>query len=199
MLSSWSASVLFFPVHPLCSLRPAHCHPSVLWTDLWSLPCFSLPKTSRKAIIMDVELPKKATANEEVTVILRAATQFRECMVVSRGLGDPNLKEIFNFLITSTVRWTSHFNTAYYNLQFNESQSSYSQFSHVPLEPQEDRGSSGLTTILILQTKEPWSGEVSEGGEGRMGDEKSTVKREKREKSVRAGAGFVRVPPGYWG
>lgn len=53
---------------------------------------------------MDVELPKKATANEEVTVILRAATQFRECMVVSRGLGDPNLKEIFNFLITSTVR-----------------------------------------------------------------------------------------------
>ncbi|XP_010996522.1 prolactin-inducible protein homolog [Camelus dromedarius] len=74
---------------------------------------------TRKAIIMDVELPKKATANEEVTVILRAATQFRECMVIKSYLkSNVSIEGAFNYQYTSCL-CEDYPRTFYWDFQAN--------------------------------------------------------------------------------
>ena len=93
------------PLRILSSLCPARGNPSHLWTDLWPLLCFSIPKTSRKPIMLNLQVPLTATAGEEVTVTLDVATQLRECVVVSR----PNLRK----WIMNTVRLSSHCAIAY--------------------------------------------------------------------------------------
>ena len=93
------------PLRILSSLCPARGNPSHLWTDLWPLLCFSIPKTSRKPIMLNLQVPLTATAGEEVTVTLDVATQLRECVVVSRL----NLRK----WIMNTVRLSSHCAIAY--------------------------------------------------------------------------------------
>lgn len=66
--------------------------------------------------MMDVDMPQITKADEEVTVKMVVKTELRECMVVSRGLGEET-QEKYSSLIMSSIRLTSHLNTAYYNSQ----------------------------------------------------------------------------------
>lgn len=63
---------------------------------------------------MDVEVPQIARADEEITVKMVVKTELRECMVVSRGLGEET-QEKYSSLLMSSIRLTSRLNTAYYN------------------------------------------------------------------------------------
>lgn len=63
---------------------------------------------------MDVDMPQIARADEEITVRMVVKTELRECMVVSRASGEET-QEKYSSLIMSSIRLTSHLNTAHYN------------------------------------------------------------------------------------
>lgn len=65
-------------------------------------------------MIMDMDVPQITRADEEVTVKMVVKTELKECMVVSSDLGEET-QEKYSSLIMSSIRLTSHLNTAYYN------------------------------------------------------------------------------------
>ncbi|XP_013360370.1 PREDICTED: prolactin-inducible protein homolog [Chinchilla lanigera] len=64
----------------------------------------SAQEDTRKALIVNVEMPKKARAGEEVTLKLKVQTELRECMVIKAYLESNKPTEgAFNYKYTTCL------------------------------------------------------------------------------------------------
>uniref|UniRef100_A0A8I3PBW1 Prolactin-induced protein n=1 Tax=Canis lupus familiaris TaxID=9615 RepID=A0A8I3PBW1_CANLF len=78
---------------------------------------------TRKVLSMEVQMPRKAAPNEEISVTVRVQTELRECMVIQCSLLSRNPMEgPFNYVYTACL-CDSNPRTFYWDFRVNKTMS----------------------------------------------------------------------------
>uniref|UniRef100_A0A8C0QH89 Prolactin-induced protein n=1 Tax=Canis lupus familiaris TaxID=9615 RepID=A0A8C0QH89_CANLF len=94
-------------------------HSLPLAPSLFPLLCSLCPDLFRKVLSMEVQMPRKAAPNEEISVTVRVQTELRECMVIQCSLLSRNPMEgPFNYVYTACL-CDSNPRTFYWDFRVN--------------------------------------------------------------------------------